>query len=123
MTLEILNTQGKDRDISFEGHIKKVAYGTLAIDSKSILDGKFYSDTKWLNQFKAAIEKYFPQFCEMTQEQILQHPDLPVLKAFIKHQQDWYHKPFYRTSNESFDHSYNPEHYFAYTIPERAIAS
>lgn len=123
MTLEILNTLGKPYDLTFEGRKTKVSYGTLAIDGHSILNGKFYSDIKWLHQFKAKIEKYFPQFCDLKASEVMAHPDLLIFKAYIKHQVDWYHKPFYRTSPIFFDFSYNPEHYFNYSIPKEAIAS
>lgn len=96
-----------------------IEYGALAIDGHSILGGRFYSDINWLHQLKSKIEEYFPHFCNMTADQVLAHPDLLVFKTYVKHQVSWHDKPFYRFgSNESFDYNYNPEHFFAYSIPQ-----
>jgi len=99
-----------------------VQYGTLAIDGHSILGGNFYSDINWLHQLKAKIEEYFPQFCNMTADQVKTHPDLLVFKSYVKHQINWRENPRYRMgSNEPFDYSYNPEYYFNYSIPKQVF--
>ena len=103
-------------------NIEGIDYGTLTIDKHSILNGRFYSDTPWLHQLKSKIEEYFPQFCDLNADQVLAHPDLLVFKTYVRHQIAWHDKPLIRTSNETFDHNYNPEHYFAYKIPREAIA-
>ena len=111
MTLEIITKN------------KEIPYGTLCIDGYSILDSVFYSDFDWLTSLEAGIRKYFPQFCSLSCDEVLTHPDLPVFKAYLQHQIKWKRRPFYALTDSTFDDNYNPSHHFNYSVPQEAIAS
>lgn len=98
---------------------------SLSIDGHLILDNKYFSDFQWICRLKEGIEYYFPHLVNLKASAIANHPDKPVLGAYLKHQYN-YNKGYLFSDSLCefyFDENYDPRHFFNYSIPQEPIAS